>query len=387
MGARTLFVGLVLSLLPAACSSSSDGCRDGRDGLGRAEVVAGDTDAEVDGSGDAQGYVSRGFRYNPEMCGTAGAPASAAVAGVEVTVELLDQFAALLEAEGFTVYRGPEPEPDPVEPAGDVSGPPDAGAVPEVIELPDALAAEVEAPEEVVEPSGWQGGEYVVALTPSGDVMFAAENGLLGVASWCPADTLGQVRRLDYGLADAVGLWSTLAGWDYVAETKEWVFPSAFYTKAAGSYQRTYMNQSLSLPETHSGQLSVSGLPSMAGFALFGHADFPSPQGDQVGVELLQVGQAVLVETYTEIVHEQATLVWDATPHVGEGDNPVTVDLMLASEKWESLETGFYTFFADAVFPANLNGSLVLSLQGAPPGKLLVSKSIDGLEMPPVDGL
>jgi len=389
MNARMLFVGLGLSFLLASCSSGSNGCPGAGDGRGRGDFEVGDRDLELETRSDSESYVSRGFRYNPAVCSANGAPASAAVTGVEATVELLDQFAALLEEEGFKVYRGPEPEPEPepAEPGSDVPGPADAGIPFEVMEEPDVVSTEVEVPDEITEPGGWQGGQYVVALTPSGDVLFAAENGILGVASWCPAENLGQVRRLDYGLADAVILWSSLVGWDYVAETKNWVFPDAIYTQAAGGYHRTYMNQSLSLPETHAGQLSVSGLPEMAGFGLFGHADAPSPQGDQVGVELLQVGLTVLVESYTEIVHEQATLVWDATPHVGEGDNPVTVDLMLASEKWESLETGFYTFFADAVFPANLNGSLVLSLQGAPPGKLLVSKDIDELEMPPIDGL
>ena len=73
MDARTLFVGLGFSLLLAACSSNSGGCPGGSDGRGRADFVASDTDAEFDASGDAGGYVSRGFRYNPAVCDPGGA--------------------------------------------------------------------------------------------------------------------------------------------------------------------------------------------------------------------------------------------------------------------------------------------------------------------------
>jgi len=303
---------------------------------------------------------------------------------VGASVETLDQYAALLKDKGYEVVRGPVQAPLPVDedPAGDVSMPSDIPAGSEdVANMPDIVF-----PEDLVEDTGsgsaWAGGEYLVALTPLSDLIFVSEDGVMGVASWCAAHNLGQIRRLDYTLADAVNMWAELNGWDFAAETKKWVDPVAYYTTVAGTYQRSYANDSLDLNESHAGQLSLGGQPTMAGFALYGHADAPSSVGDVVGMDLLQVNQSVIAENDTVTATAQVVRLWDIGDFVGEGENSVVVDPFVQDASINFV-VGVYTLFADAVFPDKVSGSLVLTLQGAPPGELVVSKGIDSLMLPP----
>ncbi|MBM4354913.1 MAG: hypothetical protein FJ109_14185 [Deltaproteobacteria bacterium] len=384
------FVGRFLVLaalsLPLVCCGGEDSKK--KDGTGDADGYVEDNNGTGDGTGSRTPPPA--FRYNSEKCKLFGPPRSAVTTKVGVSVEMLDQYAALLKDKGYEVVRGPVEGPPPVdeEPsAGDVSSPGDipAGNGDVSVRMPDIVF-----PEDMVEDTwtgtGWTGGEYVVALTPLSDLIFVSEEGVLGVASWCAASNLGQIRRLDYTLADAVSMWAGLAGWDFAAETKKWIRPVAYYTAVAGTYQRSYANDSLDLNESHPGQLSLGGQPSMAGIALYGHADSPSPVGDVVGVDLLQVNQTVIAENDTVTATAQVVRLWDIGDFVGEGENSVVVDPFVQDASINFV-VGMYVLFADAVFPDKVSGSLVLTLQGAPPGELFVSKGIESLSLPPTSPL
>jgi len=348
--------------------------------------------AEADGK---QRNQSPAFTYNGEVCKVSKTARSAVTVQVEIGgIDTLDQYAALLKAEGFEVMRGPEQPVVNPEVGEDVVSIPDTNtreSFAEPDELADVAQPEV-VPAEVVEPKDvplepvWTGGEYVIALTGLNDVIFLVEDGTLGVASWCPIKSLGQVRRLDYTLVDAVRIFGDLAMYDFIKETDGWARPVSYYSHEEGVYQRSYMSESLDIDEGHSGQLSISGNPTMAGFALYGHADSPSQVGDVVGVDLLQVGQTKVAENDTVTVSAQVVRLWDISSLIGEGENPVIVDPFVqdASINWQ---VGRYYFFADVVFPDNIHGSLVMNLQGAPPGKLLISKSVESLAVPPVKEL
>ncbi len=332
---------------------------------------------------------SPAFTYNGEVCKIGPAPQSAVTGKVEAGTDRLDAFAQRLKDEGYEVFRGPEQTvvADPV--IGDaVTEPPDivtreTPSPEDVTAVADVSWPEEEIIEDVVESPVWDGGEYLIARTPLSDLIFVLADGTIGVVSWCPAHSLGQVRRLDYTLADAIRMFGDIAAYDYATETEKWTMPVAYYTGKAGSYQRSYMNDSLTIDERHDGQVSITGKPIMAGFALFGHADAPSQVGDVVGVDLLQVGQKVLAENDTVTVTGQVVRLWDFTPLAGEGEIPVVVDAFISDESinWQ---VGVYRLFADVVFPDSVSGSFVLNLQGAPPGKLVVSKDVADMVLPPL---
>jgi len=372
---------LALLLLPACGDGGGGSDKDGKNG---------DDGRPADGSSKndlGPGNTTPSFRYNSEKCKLAGPPRSAVTTKVGGAQEMLDQYASLLEQEGYQVFRGPqEPaeQPDSISEA-DVAVPSDrpaewgdSAAVQDAPQPQDLEAADVT--------EGWTGGEYVVALTPLSDLIFLTEEGTLGVASWCPANNLGQIRRLDYTLADAIHIWAELNGWDYAAETKKWVDPAAYYTTVAGSYQRSYVSESLDLNESHAGQLSVGGKIDMAAVALYGHADSPSNVGDVVGMDLLQIGQSIVAENDTVIASAQVVRLWDISDLVSVGENPITVDPFVQDASINFV-VGIYRLFADAVFLDGDTGSVVLALQGAPPGKLVVSKGVDVLALPPTSPL
>jgi len=381
----------VAAVLAVGCSDS-DGKKDS-DALPSDGSLRGGPDGSTGKDGERRGPATTpAFTDNAEICKTGFAPLSAVTSKVDVNHDLMQLFAQRLEEEGFEVYMGPEepylPDPgeleDVITPAADIN-------TRESYELPDWNEEETpdigfsdvpETPLEVVEEPSWTGGKYVIARTPRSDLLFVLESGVIGVVSWCPADSLGQIRRLDYTLADAVRIWGMGAGYDYVKETKAWAAPVSYYTQTEGAYQRSYMNDSLDMNEPHNGQLSIAGEHIMAGFALYGHADAPSQVGDVVGVDLLQIGQTVIAENDTVTISGQVTLLWDVTPLAGEGENLIVADPFVsdASINWQ---VGHYYFFADAVFPGSIHGSFVLNLQGSPPGKLIVSKAIDALVIPP----
>jgi hypothetical protein len=365
---------LVSALLLAACSSKGDSQEDSADGDAglRGEDVLDLTERE-----DVPSKPKSDFTYNSDKCKTIGPPLSAVTSHVEATIEQMDLFAARLSAEGFDVFRGPA---DPV--------PPEGGNGDVVVPGGSDSSGDSVPAEDVKEAPVWSGGEYLVARTSLSDMIFLLQDGTIGVASWCPAHSLGQIRRLDYSLADAVAIWASpeVANLDYQQESAVWTRPSAYYTLVEGGYQRTYMNPSLDLNESHDGQLSISGKPLMVAFALYGHADAPSTVGDIVGMELLKIGSKTVAEKDTVTVTAQVVRLWEATPYVGDGENPIVVDayVMDATIEWNC---GVYDLFADAVFPDTVHGSFVLNLQGAPPGKLIVSKPIDSLLVPPTPPL
>jgi hypothetical protein len=335
---------------------------------------------------------SPAFNYNGEVCKIGPMPQSAVISKVEAGTDRLDAFAARLADEGYDVHRGPEatviadPGGDILQTPGDIVTRETVDSLPELTDAVSVLDLLVEDIADVVQEPAWTGGEYLIARTPLSDLIFVLDDGTIGVVSWCPAYSLGQIRRLDYTLADAIRFFGDIAAYDYATETNKWTQPVTYYTAKAGMYQRSYMNDSLSVDEKHDGQVSITGKPMMAGFALYGHADAPSQVGDVVGMDLLQVGQKVLAENDTVTVTGQVVRLWDFSPLAGEGEVPVVVDAYVSDESID-WQVGVYSFFADVIFPESANGSFVLSLQGAPPGKLMVSKAVGTLVLPPLSPL
>jgi len=391
-----LVAAAVVLLSSPGCKSTGNGGPDaGKDGY-RGES------GMPEAGGDAR--LQSPFSYNGEMCESLGLPLSAVTSHVDVTMELLDLYAERLQAEGFEVFRGPEkpdlPEPEAFpdvisQPAdvrirdvmynGDYHYHPDIHGDADV-HGEDSLAQpdRVEQPDVATEPE-WTGGEYLIARTQLSDLVFVLETGTIGAASWCPAHSLGQIRRLDYALAEAVRLWAdtNVASYDYVKETDVWSLPNAYYTAVEANFQRTYMNESLDSKEAHTGKLSVSGKPVMTAFGIYGHADAPSAVGDRVGMDLLQIGQAVVEENYSDTLTGQVVQMWNITNFVGEGENSILVDGFV-SDAGLDWQVGVYHFFAEVIFPETVHGSFVMHLQGAPPGKLLSSKPIETLVLPPL---
>ncbi len=377
-----------LSLLLVGCGSSGGGNSDVDSRSEALDLGIGPDGARI--KPDAKTPPnSPAFTYNGEVCKIGPAPRSAVTGKVEAGTDRLDAFAQRLKDEGYDVFRGPEQLVIADGVLGDtISEPPDvvtreSFAPEDVYMMPDISWPVEEIVEEVVEAPVWTGGEYLIARTPLSDLIFVLADGTIGVVSWCPANSLGQMRRLDYTLADAIRLFGDVAAYDYATETDKWTMPVAYYTGSAGSYQRSYMNESLTIDERHDGQVSITGKPLMAGFALYGHADSPSQVGDVVGMDLLQVGQKVLAENDTVTVTGQVVRLWDFSPLAGEGEISVVVDAFVSDESinWE---VGVYRFFADVVFPESVSGSFILNLQGSPPGKLVVSKDIDSMVLPPL---
>ena len=378
------------------------GC--GSDDKKKAGDVSGETDGlnSPDGSQDGAGGETRSqvpvsFSNNVDLCKITDTPLSAVTSQVDVTPELLQAFAARLQEEGYDVFAGPEVPvvADPVVTSDVVTGLDirDRETFVSFDVQEETVGNDVDLPlpdavPDVDVPPVWTGGPYVIARTPLADMIYVTSEGTMGVVSWCPAQTLGQIRRLDYALADAFRLWGDVAVFDYTAETEGWTRPMAYYTKVEGTFQRSYMSDSLEADDPHEGVISISGKPVMAAIALYGHADVPSQAGDLVGMDMLQVGQKVIAEADVDISTGQASFMWNITPLAGEGELPVVIDAAVRDPGLE-WEVGVYSIFADAVFPESVHGSFVMNLQGAPPGKLLRSKPLVDLvvQLPPFEPL
>ncbi|MBT3193098.1 MAG: hypothetical protein HN341_11140, partial [Verrucomicrobia bacterium] len=315
-----------LGLWLAACGSSSNGKSDADSSSDASDLRYAPDGAQIKPDTN-QPRNSPAFTYNGEVCKIGPVPQSGVTGKVEAGADRLDAFAQRLKDEGYDVYRGPEQTVIAEPVIGDVVTEPPDIMTRESMGMPDVSWYDEytfeEIVEEIVETPVWDGGEYLIARTPLSDLIFVLADGTIGVVSWCPAHSLGQIRRLDYTLADAIRMFGDIAAYDYATETEKWTMPVAYYTGKAGSYQRSYMNDSLTIDERHDGQVSITGKPIMAGFALFGHADAPSQVGDVVGVDLLQVGQKVLAENDTVTVTGQVVRLWDFTPLAGEGEIPV----------------------------------------------------------------
>jgi hypothetical protein len=395
---EVLLVMILSGLLSIGFGCSSDDKK-------KATDVAGETDGinAPDGSQDWTGadthnQVPVSFSNNVDLCKITETPLSAVTSQVDVTPELLQAFASRLQEEGYDVFAGPEVPvvADPVVTSDIGAGldlrdretvsPPDVqddGVGDDAVNPPwPDVAPDLDVP------PVWTGGPYVIARTPLADMIYVTSEGVLGVVSWCPVQTLGQIRRLDYALADAFRLWGDVAVFDYTAETEGWTRPMAYYTKVEGTFQRSYMSDSLEADDPHEGVISISGKPVMAAIALYGHADVPSQAGDLVGMDMLQVGQKVIAEADVDISTGQASFMWNITPFAGEGELPVVIDAAVRDPGLE-WEVGLYSIFADAVFPESVHGSFVMNLQGAPPGKLLRSKLLADLlvHLPPFEPL
>lgn len=380
------------------------------DSHGAPDGMFGDTSSANDLlSGDVS---QSGFLTNPAFCSAQGGFRSAVAAVAVAQPQELSAFAEELVANGYSVVHHLPDSP---------TTPEDVVATPDVISnVPDG-GDSVTAPEDTASPapdgtssgdgetdsgevpidagiiaditpdtgSGepvWPGedvwGEYVVMVSPLGDVTYLLSNGDMVVASACPMESLGQVRRLDFALANAIQVLSKVQGTDYAEETRRWAMPTAYYSDRAGTYWREYFNESLDLNKVQSGVLSCSTTPNAAAFGVYGHADTPSIVGDVIGVESLVVGGVTIAEDQKQTSNGEVALVWNLMPHIGAGEVAWSVD-MLVSDASVGFNVGKYYPFIDALFPSDKQAALIVNIQGTLPGPNRTSRAIAELTLPP----
>lgn len=306
----------------------------------------------------------------------------------------LSGFAAALRDAGYSAFFHPGAGPDagggadasafPADAAADGAGEPPDG--------PDAVAGDDAAPEADASPTHDAAvdagpkpvGEprvYTAGLDLRSDAVFLLASGDLLVASACPLDRLGQVRRLDFALAAAARLLTAVDHpGDWKQETERWTRPEAFYGAKAGTYWRQYLGDATDLQKPLQGTISLAAAPVGLAFGIYGHADAPSKVGDIVRMNDLTVAGKKLAVGETWPVHDVAALVWDLAAAVAAGELPFTADLLVAdaSVEWN---VGVYRGFFEALF-ANGTAGLGVSMQGALPGVLRVSRAVSELDLP-----
>jgi hypothetical protein len=222
---------------------------------------------------------------------------------------------------------------------------------------------------------------YVIALDQRNDAVVLMNTGDLYVASACALDRLGQMRRLDFGLADAARLLTALDHpGDWQLETERWARPATIYTEAAGQYWRQYLDDAASLQKPVQGSLSLTGAPLGLAMGMYGHADTPSAVGDVVRLNSLKVAGKVLASGETWPVSQLASLVWDLAAVMAAGELPFRADLLVAdaSVEWH---VGVYHVFFEALF-GNGGQGLGVTMQGSLPGALRVSHALSELDLP-----
>lgn len=259
---------------------------------------------------------------------------------------------------------------------------PDASADPPTLDATsgndatDAAAADAGSPPLKGDPR-----VYAAGLDLRSDAVFLMASGELLVASACPLDRLGQVRRLDYALAAAARILTAVDHpGDWKLETQRWTRPDAFYGNPAGTYVRHYLGDATDLQKPLQGAISLAATPLGLAFGIYGHADAPSKVGDVVRMNLLTVAGKKLATGETWPVHDVAALVWDLADAVAAGELPFTADLLVAdaSVEWN---VGMYRSFFEALF-AKPGAGMGVSLQGALPGTLRVSRDVKELDLP-----
>ncbi len=300
---------------------------------------------------------------------------------VRVSVGLTDpksraQFHAILADAGYLAQLR-EAE-DAAAADGDEA---DAGALPDDAAQPTDDAGNIE-PEDVAPLVPEPPDHYVIGRDARHDAVLLLENGDLVVASHCPLDRLGQMRRLDYGLATAARLVTLLDHpGDYQLETSRWARPDGIYAERAGFYWRQYVDADLSRPIV--GTLSLASKPESLAFGLFGHANVPSTVGDVVHVQKFTLDEKTLAGAHTWQVHDTAALLWDLAEGIAAGELPFVLDI-LVSDASVKAQVGVYHAFFEALFPEGKKDALGLgaSAQGALPGTLKVSRGMWELDLP-----
>lgn len=354
-----------------------------------------------------------GFHVNPNLCSPGGGFRSAIRAETAMGPDSLAPFVEALKSKGYDAWihepestlvpadaspgegdassedvpaPGSDASPAPPDVAGDAAGDAtidaalDSGDPDEGPSEPDVADGSDVDPE----PDPFAEVRYAIGFDFLQDAVLLFEDGSLVVASFCALDGLGQVRRLDFGLAAVSPLVDQIAeGGDYAVETARWAKPAAILGEEAGLYQRHYLNESLDLNKPHSGTLAFSRSPGGAAFGIYGHADTPSLVGDVVGVESLVVGGKPVATQEKQTTTGSAVPVWDLTEHAEKGEVPWSFDLLVAdaSVEWN---VGVYFPFVEALFDPGDPAALVVSVQGALPGVTMLSKSLSELPLPDV---
>ncbi|MSP92581.1 MAG: hypothetical protein EXR79_12400 [Myxococcales bacterium] len=210
------------------------------------------------------------------------------------------------------------------------------------------------------------------------DTVFAFANGTLVAASRCPLDRLGQVRRLDLALAQAVQVWAQVASADWKVAAARWSLPTAIYGEHPGAYQRRYLPDTADLNKAQQGTLSLSAA-APAVFALYGQTDAPSAAGDVITLDALEIGTTKVAGPAKHAVQGPVALAWSlGTLPAGESSWAVKLLVADAGLEWK---VGSYRGFVDALLP-NGKGALAWTVQGALPGPARVERDVAELGLP-----
>ncbi len=224
--------------------------------------------------------------------------------------------------------------------------------------------------------------DAVAASDERGDVVVVAQRGELAVVSSCALDGLGQMHRLDDGLARLADAVAGLAGSNHAAATRRWALPAGIYG-AAGSYWRQAAGTGLDLNAATTGTLSLTA-DAQLGFVIAGASHPESVAGDVVGVQELALEGSAVVTDEKHTVQGPASLRWELPAGVA-GSQALALHLLVtdASLRWQ---VGAWIPYVEAWFGATDDlpeaATVALSLQGALPGAIRKSQPVSALKLP-----
>jgi hypothetical protein len=222
--------------------------------------------------------------------------------------------------------------------------------------------------------------KYAAGRDSFGDVVLLFETGELVVASRCALDKLGQVRRLDQGLAAAVQVWAQVTKQDWQAAMARWVVPASYHADAPVGYSRRYLPETVDLQKALAGTLSLSHTPVQAVFALYGQTDAPSTQGDVITLDSLMVAGKLVASAQKHTVQGPVVLAWSLLPALQAGEQEWSLKLLIADAGLE-WKTGQYRAFVEVLQP-DPKAAFSLTVQGALPGLARTAREMDELKLP-----
>lgn len=229
--------------------------------------------------------------------------------------------------------------------------------------------------------------DAVAAADERGDVVVVTATGDLAVVSSCVFDGLGQMHRLDDGLARLANATRALVAEPHVDATRRWALPAGIYG-AKGTYWRQAAAAGQDLNAATSGVVAVTA-PAQLGFVLAGASDPSATGGDAVGVQSLSLDGDVVISDDKRVVHGPASLRWQL-PDGAAGSRAVALQLLVtdASLGWQ---VGTWVPYVEAWFPGDsaattgaeaTPASLAFSLQGGLPGVIRKARPVAELGLP-----
>lgn len=225
-------------------------------------------------------------------------------------------------------------------------------------------------------------GKYIFYKNNFQDCVYIFESGRVAVASFCEIEDIGQIRRLDFALLESSKIIAVVkSGISYEEKAIIWTEPLIYFSPNEGIYQRFYFNSSLNLNDPHEGTLILPSKVLDSAFNIYGHTDEPSLKGDIVGIELLKINGVLITKDDRTTGKNEVMRAWEIKDYLHGGSNGISVDLIITDAS-SDLNVGKYWVFIDAVIPPQIKGVMTFTIDGAPPGKSLISSQITKINLP-----